>query len=291
VFVKILRSSYKRLIEHGQLESRGFLVHSIDQSLEYAESAASRGLPLEDWNALEVASDSFARPAETALYNIFSAFARKSRPKFDRDFLIVNFKVRQILVFIHAHHWAKHIFKGEFSKGYHGTLTEAEKTVMDESEAQVELANEALAQLNETDVVIVKSHYVCQILLNRAAYYLRKLNKHGLLSEREAGHYLEEIEESLMHVKECKEVYHSDEMDNEHKMRRISQAPAKDLHSWNLFDEVSRRHLASNDDKEVEEAVQVNKLPHISEVSTDEKEENEGRTVSFMANVEPYFQL
>jgi len=41
-----------------------------------------------------------------------------------------------------------------------------------------------------------------------------------------------------MHVKECKEVYHSDEMDSEHKMRRISQAPAKDLHSWNLFEEV-----------------------------------------------------
>ena len=65
--------------------------------------------------------------------------------------------------------------------------------VLDESDEQVELADEALKKLSETDVAIVKSHYVCQILLNRAAYYFIKLKKNGLMTEREADHFLENI--------------------------------------------------------------------------------------------------
>ena len=56
VFLKILRSAYYRLIEHGELQARGFIFQSLTQSLDFTEDAASRGLPMNDWNALEVAS-------------------------------------------------------------------------------------------------------------------------------------------------------------------------------------------------------------------------------------------
>lgn len=109
VFVKILRSAYYRLIEHGELESRGFIIHTFRQSLDFAEDAASRGLPLSDWNALEVASDSWARPAESMLKRMFNLKRRikrkKYRPDFDHDFFLINMKVRQILVFTHAVSW------------------------------------------------------------------------------------------------------------------------------------------------------------------------------------------
>ena len=119
-----------KLIEHGQIESRGFIIHTLGLSLEFAEDAASRGLPLNDWNALEVASDSWARPAESMVSHLLRFFNRLKRKKyrvdFDLDFLVINFKVRQILSFIHAHQLARNIFKKEFAKAK-GHLTEAEK--------------------------------------------------------------------------------------------------------------------------------------------------------------------
>ena len=131
------------------------------------------------------------------------------------------------------------------------------------SDEQVRLANASLAKLDEVDVGVVKSHYVCQILLNRAAYYLNKLKKHGLMSEKEAAGFLEEIQENLKHLLECKEVYHTDEMNSSHKMKRfraasiactlcpsntsrtdgLTQAPKKKLEQWNLYEEVSKQNL------------------------------------------------
>ena len=41
--------------------------------------------------------------------------------------------------------------------------------MLDESEAQVQLADKALSSLPEEDVKMIKSDYACQILLNRSA--------------------------------------------------------------------------------------------------------------------------
>ena len=53
------------------------------------------------------------------------------------------------------------------------------------------MADALLSKLDKTDVALVKSHYACQILLNRAAYYFKKLKKHGLVIEQEEQVYLE----------------------------------------------------------------------------------------------------
>lgn len=42
VYIKILRSQYYKLIEHGKLESRGFIPHSLFRSLDYEEDRAAR---------------------------------------------------------------------------------------------------------------------------------------------------------------------------------------------------------------------------------------------------------
>mmetsp|Transcript_26297 Transcript_26297/g.56470 ORF Transcript_26297/g.56470 Transcript_26297/m.56470 type:complete len:997 (-) Transcript_26297:1437-4427(-) len=251
MFIKILRSAYFRLIEHGELESRGFIVHSLAQSLEYVEDAASRGLPLADWNALEVASDSWARPAESMMHKVFNLKQRIRRKKYridlDLDFFLINLKVRQILLFTQAHQWARKIFKQEFSKG-NGCLTAAEKIVMDESDGQVEMAVGTLSKFDEMDVAMVKSHYVCQILLNRAAYYFKKLKKHGLMTEREAGEILEEIEENIYDLLECRKTEHTDEMSTAHKMHRLESMPRGMLKSLNLLDVVSKDNLDGDHD-------------------------------------------
>ena len=90
------------------------------------------------------------------------------------------------------------------------------------SDEQVALANKALSELDEDDVAMVKSHYACQILLNRSAYYFKKLQKSGLMTEKEAGEFLEEIEGSLFELLECRETHHSEEMTPEDKNARLT---------------------------------------------------------------------
>lgn len=42
IFLRILRSCYYKLIEHGELESRGFIPHSFFRSLDLEEDRAVR---------------------------------------------------------------------------------------------------------------------------------------------------------------------------------------------------------------------------------------------------------
>jgi len=229
VFIKILRSAYHRLIDHGEIEQRGFIVHSLFRSLEFASDAANLGLPLSDWNALLVAFDSFTRPAEHFMFKLFDMKRRLKNKEFnvdfDHDFALVQQRVRLILSFVNAHKWARQVFKEEFSKAGQYDLTVAEKVVMDESDGQVAMADKALLELAEEDVAIVKSHYVCHILLNKGAYYYKKLKKHGLVTEREAGEKLEEIEDEIYHVLKCRKLVHADELNPATKNQRLSLCP------------------------------------------------------------------
>jgi hypothetical protein len=226
IFINVLRSAYYHMVESGELEARGFIGQSLFQSLNYAEDAASRGLPLSDWNALEVVSCGWALPAECIMRKFFNLKERiKGRHvDFNLDFFVVSLKGRQILAFIGAHEWARETFEREFSKAGEGQLTEVEKIVLNESDNQVTFANEALGKLEAVDVKMVTSHYACQILLNRAAHYLEKLKNHGLMTEREAAEYLNAIH---VHISDLFK-YH--ETDNHMSEQRKSEL----LQSWYL---------------------------------------------------------
>lgn len=201
IFISVLRSAYHRLVKHGELEARGFIAHSLFQSLNLAEDAASKCLPLDDWNALEESSQSWAMPAESLMRRLFN----RKNVDFDSDFFVVSLKVRQIIAFNIAHDWAKKTFKREFSECGEGRLTQAEKVVLDESDEQVRLADEALSKLDSRDVKLVTGRYACQILLNRAASYLTELEEEGFMSGREAGEFLDEIHEHISDLYESHE--------------------------------------------------------------------------------------
>jgi len=242
VFAKILRTAYHRLIEQGEIEGSGFVFYTLKQSVDHADNAASRGLPISDWNALEVASNGWIRPAESIMHRILN-LKKLFRDKnicidFDRRYFFIHTKVRQILAFTHAHEWARKIFKREFSKAGEDYLTPAEKIVMDESDKQVQLASEALCELDETEVAMVKSQYACQILLNRSAHYYQKLHQRGLMTEREAGKVLEEIEDEINDLLECREKEYEDEMSSSEKIRRLSMIPKETLHMQGIEDVV-----------------------------------------------------
>lgn len=118
-------------------------------------------------------------------------------------------------------------------------LSSAEKIVLDESAAQVRLADKALLALDKEDVKMIKSHYACHILLNRSAHYFSKLSKYGLMSDREAGEFIEEIEEEIHSLAACREFAHQDEMTDGSKMNRLSRIPENMLTNMNLKEETT----------------------------------------------------
>ena len=100
-----------------------------------------------------------------------------------------------------------------------------------DSDLQVKMANAALEQMPEADVNIVKSHYVCQILLNKSAHYMTKLKERGLMTEREAGEVLEEIEGHMLHAFQCRKETHTDELTHAGKQKRLSVVSPE----WHAF--------------------------------------------------------
>ena len=227
IFIQILRATYHRLIELGELETRGFMPYSLFASLDFAADAASKGLPLNDWDALQVASHSWVRPAEKALHTIFhlKQIIQGKTVRFDADYTEVHLQVRQILCFTRAHDLAQKIFKEEFASCGKDSLTIAEKIVLDESTAQLALADKTLNSLDKDDVLMTTSHYACQVLLWKSAHYFEKLAERGLVTQKEAGGFLEEIEEDIFDVLQCREVTHKDEISLKSKENRLRSLP------------------------------------------------------------------
>ncbi len=225
IFLKSLRAAYYHLIEKGEVESRGFLPYSLFRSLDYAEDKASRGQPLADWEALCVASDSMTSHMTMVCIRVKRLFKTNVKNLDDLaaevEHFELLFKVQEILAFIKAHEIAEKAFKDSSHDDGKDELTRAENIVLQESFEQVTLAEEALAEFDEEEVQQIKSHYACHIILSTAAAYYERLSRQGLMSEREAGEMLEEIESSTRHVDECQSFTHAGELSEGHKKQRM----------------------------------------------------------------------
>lgn len=239
VFIKLIRNQYHKLIEDGEVDSRGFIPYSLLRSLDFAEDEAHRGLPLNDWDTLKAASDSFAKPAEAIIKSLSHYKRRLMRKKntgFDRSHFELNLHVRHVLAFVKAHELAAEVFKKGFLKmkddkelQRKGSLTSTEKVILDECAAQINLAVASLEKLNATDVALSKSHYACDILLHKGASYFAVLSNHGLLTQREASEFVEDIEKKLFNVSECHQLAHKGELTKSRKNSFFGNLTKSDL--------------------------------------------------------------
>mmetsp|Transcript_14340 Transcript_14340/g.27909 ORF Transcript_14340/g.27909 Transcript_14340/m.27909 type:complete len:281 (+) Transcript_14340:2448-3290(+) len=239
-FIEILRSAYHQQIENGELESHGELQYSLLQSLNFAEDAAGKGLPLNDWYATQVASDCWVSFAD----KVFNAFLRRLRRlrckkacswnRVDLDFLAVKLQVRQVLAFVRAHRVAQMIFKQDFATE---VLTVAEETVLDESNAQIKLAEASLEKLDRSDIHVVVSHFACHILLNKSVHFVEQLAKQNLIPETEASAMLVELDEYIEHLLECEKISHEDVMSPSQQSSILQQMAASSVFS-ETFEEV-----------------------------------------------------
>ena len=84
------------------------------------------------------------------------------------------------------------------------------ETVLGESEACTTQAKDFLEQYDASEKEVVLSHLFSKILLNCQRTMLEDFVRKGLITEQEAHHQMDEIQESLLKLDHCSLVDHSD---------------------------------------------------------------------------------
>ena len=204
IFLELLSAAYERARRLGHLDARksnGFVYYNLKRSIEFAQSAVNRGEPLRDWEF----SQKFRRATTTKLRRLIGDVGHCALGKgqgHSLEFAQMRSDILRALAFAQAHQWAQARLEVEFISGSID-LVESARIVLEESKTEVLESEEEIARFSVDDRKIVMSHYVCTILLNKAAQVVRNHTKAGLLAAKEAQHYLESIEESLGEIRVC----------------------------------------------------------------------------------------
>jgi hypothetical protein len=171
------------------------------------------GNPLEDWNLARIvdATSKYVdrtRDRFLALYGTFFQWTTKhehysfEKQGVIRDYGQLRLTVLRAFSFIDAHKEAEHRLFDEFGETQ-GDLHNAFLTVMRESKQQVKLAEDQIKSKTKKQLKLVISHYMCTTLLNKMARFITVLHTSGILLARESRVLLEEIDESINHVRLC----------------------------------------------------------------------------------------
>ena len=210
-FIDIVRASFERQVEKGELDARqedGALYFALLQSCDFAADLVIRGHGLQGFEATAIAEVAWIDKMDLAARRIL----RPRKHEYKRgergntaSYRALRFDVYRSLAFIEAHRHAQENFYQELCDGeiQDENLTKRAKLVLLESEKQVAMAEDLLRSFDPEDVCILISHLFCAILLNKIARDAERLQAAGLLHEKEARRYLEETEEGIHNIEFC----------------------------------------------------------------------------------------
>jgi hypothetical protein len=215
MFVELLRAAYNTQIEQGELDPReynGFLSYSLLQGIEFAHDESQKGKPLNDWALSQVTSNEYIDQTEDIFHRLYRCLTvRRGHPEermhtlADADPLHYQ-QLRLVVIrafsFMDAHRDAQDRLGDEFGSAT-GETAAAFRIVLEESKAQVSLAENVLRSKTKKQVKNVISHYLCIIVQNKMARYFNRLISSGILLPREARHHLEEIDHAILHIRSC----------------------------------------------------------------------------------------
>lgn len=236
MFIELLRAAYTAQIKDGELDSReydGFLVYALFQGLDYAHDAVSKGEPLCDWTSMHIGSSQFVYKTEHFFNRILGCCCTKRNPqqRFSHlkdmepfHYQQLRLEILRSLSFIDAHKEAQERLQEEFG-GSKDEESVAFSVVMEESRAEVRKAREVLKAKNKKKLKNVISHYLCTILQNKAARYVNALFESGVLLQKEARHFIEEIEHHIKHIRECDLDKHEGSID-------FADESEEEVHEW-----------------------------------------------------------
>ena len=211
-FLELLSTIYNGQLEDGELDGRnGFVAYSLLQSIDFASSDVDKGKSLDDWKAAHVVDKFFSNTWTKFGSNAFQSIANKkyccvkyskNRVGDDRahslDYKLLKIKVLRAISFIEAHRRARNLFTEQLSDS--SVVDANEQTVLDESNAESNEAQKELDSVDSNDLLIIKSHYFCSVLLNKMAKYAETLLDKGILEQKEATAYLNKADTLLLSV-------------------------------------------------------------------------------------------
>eukprot|EP00934_Nitzschia_sp_Nitz4_P000343 Nitzschia sp. Nitz4//scaffold35_size145790//85172//87847//NITZ4_003034-RA/size145790-snap-gene-0.15-mRNA-1//1//CDS//3329549136//343//frame0 len=234
LFLSILKATYDKQVEDGELDGSHLLYIALNQSLEFAHDAVMKGETLKDWEFLLLIHDPISKFASTLKKSrlsstVLNATMSKHHARLGLKDSQVDLVIERSISFMAAHRAALKSFNAELQDA-DSELSEAAKVVVDESEQQYHLADKALDAFAPRVTSLAISHKFCKILLSAGVHHVEKLVDIGLLKESEAEHFVEEIEEELHHVAKCNVSRHPGEMeeDDEDSEDIIEEEPTKE---------------------------------------------------------------
>lgn len=238
IFISLLRREYQHQMETGELDARGFMPYSLLHSLNAADDAANHGRPLNDWEASQTLSKGLTNRGDRMLHKLRTVKAGDLCSGGNKEtgvqFYFIRTQVLQALALIHAHEGAQAKFKEEFATVGEHALTASEKAVLDESKEQIAQAEAALETFDKNDVDIVKSQFVCKVLLSKSAKYFETLAHDGLMTDKEASEFLEHIEHEMFQLLLSAELESEGLLDSKTKNSRLSTLSLDVLSDLNI---------------------------------------------------------
>ena len=200
LFLELMRGAYEMATKEGFLDARvdnGYLYYLLTQSLDFAGDVVNRGGPIVGWE--------FTESRQVANIKSFTEKIKRCVDKRggDNEQRERRTNMLKAFVFQDAHRKARKLLKAEFADDADDTLTEASKIILGESEKQEQFAIDFLDSVNDAEKETFVSHYVCLILLNKAAASVEKHSTAGLLKDTEAEGFLELIDEAVQGIHAC----------------------------------------------------------------------------------------
>ena len=214
LFLEMVRGSYNKQLQHGELTDREFAAYSLFQSLDLAADAVQKGDPLRDWEFSAVVEIPLRQSVlkwsvVRWFFEATERFLGPSMAHFGPEYLVMRLQVERSLAFVHAHKQAQHGFREQLASA--DEFSGEGEVVLNESRQEVAEAEEMLLSHRKEDLETVVSHKFCSILLLNAAREVEEALESGMIKPTEAEEALEEIQEGLQEVNSCDVRHHESE--------------------------------------------------------------------------------
>lgn len=137
---------------------------------------------------------------------------------------------------------ARTIFVEKFA---HKPLTPAEAQIIEESQAQIRLAESDLNDIDQVDIGGVKAHLLCLILLNTSVRYVEQLSRQNLIPEAAASELLEALDENVENVWTCEKLAHGERLNTSTQITRLQQLPSRLIEEFNIWEAIEEMQKTS----------------------------------------------
>lgn len=165
LYLEILRGSYARQIEAGELTGRHFIAYTLLGSVDHARDAVSRGAPLNDWDYTNIVRQPLKREllrlTHTKQMRAFKArVLQQGETRPDIEHLDMRYDVERCLAFLEGHRLCREIFQEEFD--WEAEVGKDAHKVLLEAQAEMEKAKKVLTSYPVHDIEAIVSHKFCE---------------------------------------------------------------------------------------------------------------------------------